>query len=199
MPTTPSSRKAILAPGRNYGPDGPLLMFARLAVTRRGGTVDPVTWRFDRDADFAEQREFAVALVRIAVEASVIADPTRPLIIGKSLGSLAAGVAADHGLAAVWFTPLLTDPATVAALRRATGPLLLVGGTADQLWDGEVARSLTPHVVEVDGADHGMFVPGRLGDSAAVLGRVVTAVEDFLDHQVWPEQPASDWLSSPFG
>jgi hypothetical protein len=69
-------------------------------------------------------------------------------------------VAADRGLAAVWFTPLLTDEPTVAALRRATGPTLLAGGTADQFWDGPVARSVTADVVEVDGADHAMFVPG---------------------------------------
>jgi hypothetical protein len=30
-----------------------------------------------------------------------------------------------------------------------------------------------------------MFVPGRLAASAAVLGQVITAVEDFLD-LVWP-------------
>jgi pimeloyl-ACP methyl ester carboxylesterase len=86
----------------------------------------------------------------------------------------------------VWYTPLLTDERTVAALRRATGPCLLVGGPADQFWDGQAARSLPADVVEIDGADHGMFVPGRLADSAAALGRVITAVEDFLDHVVWP-------------
>jgi hypothetical protein len=79
-----------------------------------------------------------------------------PVVIGKLLGSLVAPVAADRGLTAAWFTPPADEP-TVAALRRARGPCLLVGGTAD--------------VVEIDGADHGMFVPGRL-------------TGDFLDH-VW--------------
>jgi hypothetical protein len=94
-----------------------------------------------------------------------------------------------RGLAAVWFTPLLTDQPTVAALHRATAPCLLVGGTADELWDGAVARSVTPHVVEVAGADHGMFVPGGLAGSAAGLGQVITAVERFLDQVVWPAGP----------
>ena len=75
---------------------------------------------------------------------------------------------------------------TVLALRRATAPCLLVGGTADQYWDGPAARSVTPHVVEVDAADHGMFVPGGLAASAAVLGQVMTAVEQFLDQVAWP-------------
>ena len=110
-----------------------------------------------------------------------------PVVIGKSLGSLAASVAAGRGLPAVWLTPVLTDEPTVAALRRAAAPCLLIGGTADKVWDGRLARSLTPHVLEIDGADHGMFVPGRLSESAAVLGQVTTTVENFLDHQVWPQ------------
>jgi hypothetical protein len=31
-----------------------------------------------------------------------------------------------------------------------------------------------------------MYVPGPLAASAAVLGQVATAVEDFLDEVVWP-------------
>jgi pimeloyl-ACP methyl ester carboxylesterase len=74
----------------------------------------------------------------------------------------------------------------VAALKRSTAPFLLIGGTADEWWDGDAARSLTPHVVEIEGADHGMFAPGPLAASAAVLGDVITAVERFFDDVVWP-------------
>ena len=124
--------------------------------------------------------------VTSAIDEMMAATGTAPVVIGKSLGSLAAPLVADRGLAAVWFTPLLSDEPTVAALRRATGPCLLVGGTADQSWDGQTARSLTPDVVEIDDADHRMFVPGPLASSAAALGQVITAVEDFLDRLVWP-------------
>jgi hypothetical protein len=109
-----------------------------------------------------------------------------PLLIGKSLGTMAASLAADRSLPAVWLTPVLTVPWVIAGLERATAPCLLVGGTADKLWDGALARRLTPHVFEVDGADHGMYVPGPLTDSIAVLARVVTAVEEFLDAIGWP-------------
>jgi hypothetical protein len=70
-----------------------------------------------------------------AIDEMTAATGATAVMIGKSLGSLAAPVVADRGLAAIWFTPLLTDEPTVAALRRATGPCLLVGGTADQFWD----------------------------------------------------------------
>src|ERR1700677_1184959 len=180
-----AGRSAIVAPGGGYGPDGPLLMYARLAVERRGGLVRPIVWELSRDTDFSLLRRHVASQVESAVEELTAATGAAPVVIGKSLGSLAAPVAADRGLAAVWFTPLLTDEPTVAALRRTAGPCLLVGGTADQFWDGQAARSLPAEVVEIDGADHGMFVPGRLAASAAVLGQVSTAVEDFLDH-VWP-------------
>jgi hypothetical protein len=49
----------------------------------------------------------------------------------------------------------------------------------------------TPHVVEVDGADHGMFVPGELSASAAVLAPVMSVVELFLDQAVWPQTPVT--------
>ena len=137
--------------------------------------------------DFTAQRQRVVAQVESAVDGLTAPTGAAPVVIGKSLGSLAAPVAADRGLAAVWFTPLLTDEPTVAALRRAMGPCLLVGGTADPYWDGRTARSLTADVVEIDGADHAMVVPGRLTESAAALGQIISAVEDFLDHVIWPQ------------
>lgn len=81
---------------------------------------------------------------------------------------------------AIWLTPLLHRPEVVAALGRASAPFLLVGGTADAAWDGAVARRLTPHVLEVPDADHGLLLPGPLARSAEVLGRVCTAVEEFV-------------------
>jgi hypothetical protein len=67
-----------------------------------------------------------------------------PLMIAKSLGTNAATLAAERALPAVWLTPLLTTPWVAAALRRATAPFLVVGDTADALWDGALARRLSP-------------------------------------------------------
>ncbi|WP_211116886.1 hypothetical protein [Glycomyces buryatensis] len=109
-----------------------------------------------------------------------------PLLVGKSLGTNAAALAAERGLPAIWLTPVLTLPWVVDALSAATAPFLLVGGTADRLWDGEAARRLSPHVLEVDGADHGMFAPGPVTESITVLAQIVAAVEGFLDTIDWP-------------
>jgi hypothetical protein len=74
-------------------------------------------------------------------------------------------------------------------LRRAAAPCLLIGGTADKVRDGRLARSLAPHVLKIDRTDHGMLVPGHLSDSATILGQVTTTVENFPDHQLWPPGP----------
>ena len=142
MATAGSGRAAVLVPGGGYPTDAPLLMFAGVAVQRRGGHVHRIAWappgQWDESHDWVRSRVEA-ALDETAAATGV----TAPVVIGKSLGSLAAPLIADRGLAAVWFTPLLTDQPTVAALRRATAPCLLVGGTADKLWNGSVARSVT--------------------------------------------------------
>jgi hypothetical protein len=97
-----TGRSAVLAPGGNGSVDVPVLMFARLAVQRRGGHAHPIAWDLAPSRDFTAQRQRVVAQV------------------------------------------------------------------------------------EIDGADHAMVVPGRLAESAAALGQVITAVEDFLDRIVWP-------------
>ena len=182
-----TARPAILAPGGNNSVDVPLLMFAKLAVQRREGRTHPIKWEFAEGRDFIAQRQQVVSQVEEAVDELRATTATAPLVIAKSLGSLAAPLAADRSLAAVWFTPLLTDEPTAAALRRATAPCLLIGGTADPFWNGQIARSLPAEVLEIEGADHAMIVPGRLAESAAALGQVITAVEDFLDHVIWPQ------------
>lgn len=173
-------RTALLAPGGNYSTDGPLLMFGGAAAELRGASLHRVSWG-PGDGDLYDR-----VAATVAAALDDLGPAAAPIIIGKSLGSVSASVAADRALSAVWFTPVLTEPRVVAALRRATASFLLVGGTADPMWDGDVARSVTPHVVEIADANHGMFVPGPLKESAAVLGEVSTAVERFLDEVVWP-------------
>ncbi|MFI7616115.1 hypothetical protein ACIBP6_33320 [Nonomuraea terrae] len=176
-----AGRSAVVIPGGRYGPQAGLLAYVGEAARRRDAAVELVSWRPPEDLVVAEATPWVSGQVTPLVEGL-----DRPVLIGKSLGSFGAAVAADRRLAGIWLTPLLTVPACVAALRRASEPFLLVGGTADGFWDGALARELTPHVVEVDGADHGMQVPGPLRRTAEVLGDVTTAVEAFLDGVVWP-------------
>jgi pimeloyl-ACP methyl ester carboxylesterase len=174
---------AVVIPGRMYGPGSPLPMYAGDVAERRGATVHRYSWSQEPGKPFQPEIEGWVC-----GEVAPLLDTLggRPLLIAKSLGTNAAALAAERSLPAVWLTPVLTVPWVTAALRRATAPFLLVGGTADPIWDGALARRLSPHVFEVEDADHGMYVPGPLVDSTAVLGRVVVAVDEFLAGIGWP-------------
>ncbi|MFF1818532.1 alpha/beta hydrolase [Kribbella sp. NPDC058245] len=183
-----SSREAIIVPGGQFGPFAPLLMFCADAAERRDATVTPVSWN-DRDHLLTLRPEefgpWVLDQVERAVPSVRSAEPSNTLLIGKSLGTHAATLTAELGLPAIWLTPVLTSDWVVSALRRSTAPFLLVGGTADSLWNSALARELTPYVLEVDDADHGMYVPGPLAASTAVLGQVATAAEEFLDAVLW--------------
>lgn len=103
-------------------------------------------------------------------------------MVGKSLGTRAAGTSlAVAGF--VLLTPLLTDEALVADIRHAVergSRVLLVGGTADELWDSEAARGLGCDVLELPGADHALAVDDDVVRSAQVLVEVMVAVEAFV-------------------
>jgi hypothetical protein len=174
-------RTAIVLPGARNGPHAPLLTYPADAAAARGAHIRCVDWDPPYDPNETPLDAAGPWVARQVPEIT-----GRPLLIGKSLGTHAAATAAEHGLPAVWLTPLLTLDWVVDALRRATAPALLVGGTADRYWDGGLARRLSPHVLEIDGADHGMYLPGPLANTTAVLGQVVTAGENFLDDTVWP-------------
>ena len=104
------------------------------------------------------------------------------VVVGKSLGTRAASYAAERGLDAVWFTPLLVDPAVAEAVAANPGRQLLVGGLADELWDAAIARELGDNgcaVLEVPDADHGMGTPDAVR-TAEVHLEVARAVHAFL-------------------
>jgi hypothetical protein len=105
---------------------------------------------------FLDRTQDASDWTRARAEAAAVFAGDVHLLIGKSMTTRAAGLAADRGWPAVWLTPLLAEPESLAGLRRRTAPALLVGGTADASWDGAVARGLSNDVVEIEGADHGL-------------------------------------------
>lgn len=172
--TSMADRRAVLIPGGGYDTRYPLFVYLGEALRRAGFRLHGISWQVPENLSLDTGGGWVCDQV-----AATLTERTH-LLVGKSLGSLAAPLAADRGLAAVWLTPPLHRAELVDALRRATAPFVLVGGTADPSWDGAVARRLTPYVLEIPTADHALMVPGPLARSAEALGRVCTAVEDFV-------------------
>lgn len=174
---------ALVIPGGRFGPAAGLLWYAGSVAERCGATVHRHSWSREPSDPFQPEIESWVC-----AEVARVLDGVggSPLLIAKSLGTNAAVLAAERALPAVWLTPVLTVPWIASAMGRATAPFLVVGGTADPMWDGALARRTSPYVLEVEGADHGMQLPGPLADTIAVLGRVLVEMEEFLDAVGWP-------------
>jgi hypothetical protein len=118
----------------------------------------------------------------------------RPVVMAKSLTSLAARLVAERDLPAVWLTPLLSGSShaelVVAGLSASTAPCLLVGGSADNLWDGGAARSIaSAEVLVIADADHALQIPGDPMKSIEVLRTVTEAIARFLRERVEQDSP----------
>lgn len=166
---------AVLLPGQNYPTTMPLLTFAGHAVRQRGWRVRAVSWQVPV-LDHRATTGWVGAQLREAVGGF----DGRVLVIGKSLGTCSADYATRHGYDAIWLTPLLHRPDVVEAMTRSTGRQLLVGGSSDPAWDLETARATGGDVVQIEGADHGMFVPDAVR-TAEVHVDVTRAIVQWLD------------------
>ena len=169
---------ALVAPGRAYSPSAPLLELARLALLQHDLTVQQSWWDSTTRGD-----EDPEAWVRRHVEAAhAEEDADHVLLVGKSLGTRAASYAAERGLDAIWFTPLLVDPVVAEGIAANPGRQLLVGGLADELWDAAIGRELADagcEVLEVADADHSMGTPDVVR-TAEIHLEVARAVDAFL-------------------
>ncbi|MBO3738688.1 alpha/beta hydrolase [Actinoplanes flavus] len=168
----------ILVPGRGYTTQGPLFDLADGILTARGDDVVEVSWTVPDGLLQVGPEPFVRAHVAAALHRAAAGTP---VLIAKSLGSHAAALAAERGIPAVWLTPVLTDPAVVAAIAAGPAPALLIGGTADRVWLPEAARATGKPCLEIPGADHNLRVPGPVRAYTDVLGTVGTAIEDFLE------------------
>ncbi|WP_220039698.1 hypothetical protein [Nonomuraea aridisoli] len=91
-----AGRSAVVIPGARYGPLAGLLAYVGEAALRRDAAVELISWRPPQDLVLEEAARWVSGQVT-----PVVAKLARPVLIGKSLGSFGAAVAADRGLAGV--------------------------------------------------------------------------------------------------
>lgn len=170
-----ASRRVVLLPGARYPTRAPLLWFAReIAVSRGYGALEVLDEPAAGDDPFAWVRDRATR--------ALDHEPTAlDVVIGKSLSSDVADLAVARGLPAVWLTPLLDRPTVVDALARARRPTLLIGSNADPTWRPErLARNPAVELLELDGLDHALQLPGDPQRSLRELRAVVKRIDRFL-------------------
>lgn len=170
-------RVALLVPGRGYTPDRPLLHFARAVLLKHGWTTQELWWPERPPPGEDEWHGWVNDHVAAALDRETAG---RLLVVGKSLGTMAATTAAERALPAIWLTPLLHLPRVVDGLRRSGAPTLLVGGAEDPSWKPEIVKELGHSHLELAGADHGLETDDDPVNSAELLKQVTAAMERFV-------------------
>ena len=173
-----SDRVAVVLPGVGYTPARPLLHFVRAVLERHRWSAVELWWEYGARPDDVSPPDWVGA----HLEAALAELPSRAqtLIVGKSLGTLAAAIAADRGLPAVWLTPLLQFPAVAEAIAGSRASTLVVCGDADDATPAEALARIKPaELVVIDGGDHSLETGDPLG-SIDALRRVVAAVDEFV-------------------
>jgi hypothetical protein len=171
----------VVLPGRGYPPAAPGLAYAGYVLRAAGWRVRDVWW--DPPANGSLSLDGEVAWVGDQLAAATAEVPGPVLVVGKSLGTYAARLAAERSYPAIWLTPLLTDPVLVEGIRANPARQLLVGGTADHLWDADVAASLAADgcdVLQIDGIDHGLIDLADPIRSAEALAEITRAMAGFV-------------------
>lgn len=168
-------RTAVVVPGARYLPFAPLLWFAREVALAHGWSVLEVWDEYrDRSEDpwhwVEERAEAALAHAGAAAK----------LLVAKSLASRAVTIAAERGLPGIWLTPLLREPEIAQGFEQLRAPALLVGGTADESWDGELARRSGHEVLELPGANHALQLDRDPLGSLDALRAVVARIDSFF-------------------
>lgn len=168
-----NGRLAVLLPGRSYTPNHPVLYYSREALLAQGWSIEEVWW----DPEDLVSDEALLERIEGVLDAT---SDKNPLVVGKSLGSRALPLVAKRGWSGIWLTPLLNRPELVAALKDIRAETLLIGGTADEAWNSNVAKSSGQQVLEIPGADHGLEIPGDPSASVRLLGEIVSTIMTFV-------------------
>ena len=110
-------------------------------------------------------------------------------LIGKSLGTMAVGhiLATDRSIAdmrVIWLTPLLRSEVLLQQMQAFRGRSLIIIGTEDAHYDPEILASLREtsgaEILVIEGADHGLDIPGDAIGSVKAMQTIVTAIDRFL-------------------
>lgn len=186
---------AVIFPGYMYRCDGPLLYYPTSMLLSSGADVLLVEYTYDlvtewKSLDSRAHKRWLFADSSAAFQtACKQRSYKRITLVGKSLGTQAMG----HVLAsepttrharAIWLTPILTDPELREQLTNSVNPSLLIIGSADDYYDGQLLERLRGRggmeVLVVPEADHVLEAGGGALRSIEILKSVMESVWRFI-------------------
>lgn len=191
----PTNHLSLVLPGLNYSCDLPLLYYSTRLLLDSGADVLRVEYAYGereggRTPPASERENRLFTDVTAAFEAAIAQRAyARITLVGKSLGTLAMAhlVGTQARLApaaAIWLTPILNNPAALTGITRWGGRSLFAIGTADPFYDAarlaEVTTATSGEGVVIDGADHGLEIPGDVLRSLDALMQIMQAVHRFV-------------------
>jgi len=189
----PTPHLGVILPGYRHSADMADLHYAGRILLDLGADLLRVEYVYQR-TDFMKQPErerdkWISSDVLAACNAALSYRPYNKItLVGKSLGTLAVGhLLADsrfQGADCVWSTPLLTVKWLCSRIERVRPRSLFIIGTADQFYQPEILKHLEDvthgRSVVIEGADHGLEIPGSIPQSLNALLQIVGALQQFL-------------------
>jgi hypothetical protein len=198
----PASILCLMLPGLNYTCDMPLLYYPANLLLQRGADVLQVKADYTGAAFQAATGEERIRWLSGDAAATLHAglarrSYTQVVLVGKSIGtlSLAALIANQvapgslfENVVFLWLTPLLHQPALVAAALACKSPALFGVGTGDRTYDPEalarIRQATGAEALFVEGGDHRLEIDGDLYRSLEAMGSLLRGIAAFLDrHQ----------------
>lgn len=183
---------AIFLPGLGYTCDMPLFYYAQNLLEERGFDLLRVEYDYRGDAAFRAQlvaeryhRLFADATAAYWA-ARALGSYSRVTLIGKSLGTLAMShlltleELTEVEMRLVWLTPLLHREIVREQIRRHEARSLVIIGTSDPVYAVARLDEIEAPTLAVEGAEHGMDIPGDVPGSIDAMRRVAFALQQFL-------------------
>ena len=190
---TSSRHLGIILPGYRYPADMPVLHYAGGILLEQGADLLRVEYTYYQ-TDFKEQPESEqeqwISRDVIAVCNAALSQRSydRITLVGKSLGTIAMGkLLADarfQGATCVWLTPILSLEWLRVRIQQIHPHSLFIIGTADELYHPEILKHLESvtkgRTLGIEGANHGLEIPGSISKSLAALNQIVQALQEFL-------------------
>lgn len=191
--SNPTGHLGIILPGYRHSADMADLHYAERILLEQGADLLRVEYVYYQ-TDFLDQSEdiqmqwitedvFAACNANLAYKTY-----TKITLIGKSLGANVMGFLIEderfQKVECIWSTPLLTNERLCSQIEKAHPHSLFIIGTADKFYKPEILSRLEGATrgrsVIVEGADHGLEIPGSISKSLTALGQIVEALQEFL-------------------